>query len=269
MEERPEECRASRTKNDVVSIDFHNSCPYFQNDKKFHYCINIDLAKNLQLIINFVCDSKEELESLKDKIVFIKSYITEATPSLEVKLLMKALQDSAFKDGLTGLYNRKFLEEHSKKLIPQAIRENIKIGVLMLDMDHFKAVNDEYGHDIGDKVLRELSYILTSTVRDSDVVIRYGGEEFIVLLVGVKSEEEALLVANKIGKRVRENEIDVYAGNKLRKTISSGLSMFPDDSRSLDSVIKNADIALYEAKNSGRDKVVRFHEDQVTSVDLF
>ena len=94
-------------------------------------------------------------------------------------------------------------------------------------------------------------------------------EEFIVLLVGVKSEEEALLVANKIGKRVRENEIDVYAGNKLRKTISSGLSMFPDDSRSLDSVIKNADIALYEAKNSGRDKVVRFHEDQVTSVDLF
>ncbi|MGB6328735.1 MAG: GGDEF domain-containing protein [Halarcobacter sp.] len=269
MNDRPEECRAARTKNDIISIDFHNSCPYFENKEKSYYCMNIDIAKNLQLIINFVCDSKEELESLKNKIVFIKSYLAEAAPSLEVKLLMIALQDSAFRDGLTGLYNRKFFEEHSKKLIPQIVRENSNIGVLMLDMDHFKAVNDEYGHDIGDKVLKELSSILMNTVRESDVVIRYGGEEFIILLVGVKTEEDALFVANKIGKRVRENEIDVYAGNKLKKTVSLGLSMFPKDSSSFDSVVKNADIALYEAKNSGRDKVVRFEEEHVSSVDLF
>ncbi|PLY07526.1 MAG: hypothetical protein C0625_04950 [Arcobacter sp.] len=269
MEESPEECRAFRTKHDVVSIDFHNSCPYFENKEKSYYCINIDITKNLQLIINFVCDSNEELELLKDKIIFIKSYLAEAAPSLEVKLLMDALKDSAFRDGLTGLYNRKFFEENSKKLIPQVLREEINIGVLMLDMDHFKAVNDEYGHDIGDKVLKELSRILTDTVRESDVVIRYGGEEFVILLVGVKTEEDALAVANKIGKRVRENEIDVYAGNKLKKTVSLGLSMFPQDSTSFDSVVKNADIALYEAKNSGRDKVVRFTEEQVSSVDLF
>ena len=269
MADNPEECRVARTKNDVISIDFHNSCPYFENKEKFYYCINIDVTKNLQLIINFVCESKNELELLKNKIIFIKSYIAEAAPSLEVKLLMRALKDSAFRDGLTGLYNRKFFEENSKKLIPQAMRENLNIGVLMLDMDHFKAVNDEYGYDIGDKVLKELSDILINTVRDSDLVVRYGGEGFIILLVGVKTEEAAMAVANKIGKRVRENEIDVYAGNKLKKTVSLGLSMFPQDSKSFDSVVKNADIALYEAKNGGRDKVVRFTEDQVSSVDLF
>ncbi len=265
----PHLCRAARTKNDVTSISFHESCSHFKKPDKFYHCTNVDISKNAYLIINFVCDSKEELEELKENISFIKSYINEAAPSIEVKLLMNALQESAFKDGLTGLYNRKFLEEHGKKLVPQAKRENINIGVLMLDMDHFKAVNDEYGHDIGDKVLKELSRILMETVRESDLVIRYGGEEFIVLLVGVKDEFDAMAVANKIGKKVRENEIDVYAGNKLRKTISIGLSMFPDDSSSLDTAMKNADIALYEAKNSGRDKVVRFNEDQVSSVDLF
>ncbi|UTJ07653.1 GGDEF domain-containing protein [Arcobacter roscoffensis] len=269
LEETPEVCRAARTKNDVISMDFHNTCPYFEKEDLFYYCTNVAISKNVNLIINFVFENKEDLEELKSQITFIKSYINEAAPSLEVKLLMKALQESAFTDGLTGLYNRKFLEEHTKKLIPHAKREDINIGVLMLDMDHFKAVNDEYGHDIGDKVLKELAIILDENVRESDLVIRYGGEEFIVLLVGVNSEEDALSVANKISKKVRENEIDVYAGAKLKKTISTGLSMFPQDSSNFNSVIKNADIALYEAKSTGRDKVVRFKEEQVSSVDLF
>ncbi len=269
MCESPELCRAARTKNDVVSIEHHNSCSYFEKEDKFYYCFNINVAKSLYLIVHCVCDTKEELEELKDKVIFIRSYLKESAPALEVKQLMNALKESAFRDGLTGLYNRKFLDEHTKKLIPQAKREEINIGVLMLDMDHFKAVNDEYGHDIGDKVLKELARILEETVRESDLVIRYGGEEFIILLVGVKTEEDALTVAHKIGQNVRENEIDVYAGSKLRKTVSLGLSMFPEDSTSLDTVLKNADIALYEAKNSGRDKVVRFSEEQVSSVDLF
>ncbi|XOB63471.1 GGDEF domain-containing protein [Campylobacterota bacterium DY0563] len=269
MTSSPELCRCARTKHDVVSIDFHNSCQYYTNNEKFYYCINIDISKSHYLIIHITCDTKEKLEKLKERVTFIKSYLTETAPVIEVKLLMAALKESAFKDGLTGLYNRKFLEEHSKKLVPQIKRENANIGILMLDMDHFKAVNDEYGHDIGDTVLKELAHILEDTVRESDIVVRYGGEEFIVLLVNIKSEEDALNVAQKIAQRVRENEIDVYAGNKLKKTVSIGLSMYPQDSTKLDTVIKNADIALYEAKNSGRDKVVRFKEEQVSSVDLF
>ncbi|QKF81664.1 GGDEF domain-containing protein [Halarcobacter ebronensis] len=264
----PEFCRCARIKNDVVSIKYHNSCQYYDSDK-YYYCINLDISKDVTLIIHITCDTIEELNHLKERVTFIKSYLSESAPVLEVKLLMNALKESAFKDGLTGLYNRKFLDEHSKKLIPQIRRENLDIGVLMLDMDHFKAVNDEYGHDIGDKVLKELAVILEDTVRESDIVVRYGGEEFIVLLVNIKSEENALSVANKIAQRVRENEISVYAGNKLKKTISIGLSMFPKDSSSFDTIIKNADMALYEAKNNGRDKVVRFREEHVTSVELF
>ncbi|WP_421716394.1 GGDEF domain-containing protein [Arcobacter arenosus] len=267
--ESPELCRSARTKSDVHSIDLHNSCQYFDEKDKYYYCFNINIVKSLYLIVHCVVDTEEEFEQLKQKTVFIKNYLKEATPSLEVNLLMNALKNSAFRDGLTGLYNRKFLDEHSKKLIPQVKRESLNIGVLMLDMDHFKAVNDEYGHDIGDKVLKELGSILEESVRESDLVIRYGGEEFIVLLVGVKDAESALKIANNIGKKVRENEIDVYAGAKLKKTISIGLSMFPQDGKNFDSVLKNADIALYEAKSSGRDKVVRFKEEQVSSVDLF
>lgn len=268
LKNNPEVCRAARTKSDVMSVQFHNTCPHFESDK-LYYCFNVDITQSLYLIINCVCDTKEELEELKEKTVFIKSYLKESVPSIEVKLLMNALQESAFTDGLTGLYNRKFLEEYTKKMLPQVKRDGTNIALLMLDMDHFKAVNDEYGHDIGDKVLKELARILNETVRESDIIIRYGGEEFMILLMGVNSDEDALSVARKIGDKVRENEIDVYAGNKLKKTVSLGLSMYPEDSTSFETVIKNADIALYEAKNSGRDKVVRFKEEQVSSVDLF
>jgi diguanylate cyclase (GGDEF)-like protein len=261
LEENPDLCRAVRTKNDVMSIDFHSSCSFFTQKEKFYYCLDTQITKNVNLVINFVFNTKQELESLKDKISFIKSYINESVPSIEVKFLMQALQESAFTDGLTGLYNRKFLEEHSKKLIAQAKRESFNIGILLLDMDHFKSVNDEYGHDIGDKVLKELSKILVETVRDSDIIIRYGGEEFIILLVNVKTQEDALAVADKIRMRVKENEIDIGSGTKLRKTISIGLSMFPEDSNDFDNVIKDADIALYEAKNNGRDKVVKFEPE--------
>lgn len=269
IENEPHLCRAARTKNDVITTEYHNSCPYFEEKNKFHYCISTDISKNIYLIINFVFNTNEELDYLKNKISYIKSYINESAPSIEVKLLMEALQQSAFRDGLTGLYNRKFLDEHTKKLIPQATRDKFNIGVLLLDMDHFKAVNDEYGHDIGDKVLKELARILNETVRESDLIIRYGGEEFIVLLVNINTVEDALTVANKIRIKVSENEIDVYAGSKLRKTVSIGLSMFPADSSSLESVIKQADIALYEAKSKGRNKVVKFQSEQISSIDLF
>ncbi|RXJ90653.1 hypothetical protein CRV01_05750 [Arcobacter sp. CECT 8983] len=268
LKTNPEACRAARTKSDVMSVQFHNTCPLFDSDK-LYYCFNVDITQNLYLIINCVCDTQEELEELKEKTVFIKSYLKESVPSIEVKLLMNALQESAFTDGLTGLYNRKFLEEYTKKMLPQIKRDGTNVALLMLDMDHFKAVNDEYGHDIGDKVLKELARILNETVRESDIIIRYGGEEFMILLMGVNSDEAAMSVAKKIGDKVRENEIDVYAGNKLKKTVSIGLSMYPEDSTSFENIIKNADIALYEAKNSGRDRVVRFKEEQVSSVDLF
>ena len=267
IKNNPDLCRVVRSTNDVMSVQDHSVCPHFTNDEKLYYCTSIDIGDQSILIINFILDTKAELDELVRNIPLIKNYFMEATPSLIVKLLLEALKSSAFRDGLTNLYNRKFLDEHLTKLVPQALRENIKIGVLMLDMDHFKAVNDEYGHDIGDLVLKELGKILNENVRESDIVVRYGGEEFIILLIGVDNEESVLEVANKIRTKVSKNEINVYAGNKLRKTVSIGFSMFPEDSTNFDIVLKNADIALYEAKEKGRDQVIRFQEK--VQIELF
>ncbi|QOG11564.1 GGDEF domain-containing protein [Arcobacter sp. FWKO B] len=269
LEDNPELCRAARTKTDVASLDYHNSCPYFMSKSKYHYCIETKLSKDTSLIINFILSSKIELENIYMNVNFIKSYITEAAPNIEVKLLLQALKESAFKDSLTGLYNRKFLDEHIKKLIPQMDRDNKKLAILMLDMDHFKAVNDEYGHDIGDLALKELAKVLQDNIRESDVVVRFGGEEFIVLLVGINSSQEALKVADKLRHKVSQNEIKVYENTTIRKTISIGMAIYPDNSTSIDAIFKYADIALYEAKRKGRNRVVEFSQEQLTGVDLF
>jgi len=267
IEENPLLCRASKNTIDVCSIKGQNVCPQFKNDDKLYYCLDVNIGDYSKLIVNFIVDNQLQLDNLKKDITLIKNYIIEASPSITVKLLLEELKASAFKDGLTGLYNRKFLDEYLTKLIPQARREEINIAVLMLDMDHFKAVNDEYGHDVGDIVLKELSLILSENIRDADIVVRYGGEEFVVLLVDVLDEKAALNVANKIKTKVAKNEINIYAGNKLQKTISIGLSMYPKDSTNFDIIMKNADIALYEAKNNGRNQVVRYKEK--VEVELF
>ena len=265
----PKECRVSRNANSVSSVDFQKACPCFASDDYLYFCIDIEIGQNSKIIFNFILNNKEELNEFKKNQLFIESYIKEVAPEIEVKRLLKALEDSALKDGLTGLYNRRFLDEHLKKLIPQAKREDISIGLLMLDMDHFKAVNDEYGHDIGDKVLVSFAQIVQENIRDSDIAVRFGGEEFLVLLVGIKSEQDAIDVANKIREKVASNEIDVYAGSTMKKTISIGVSMFPQDSTSIVKVMKFADLALYEAKTSGRNQVKRYEENPTDSLELF
>ncbi len=267
--ENPINCRVFRKSEDVYSIEFQKVCKYFNSDKHLHYCIDKSIGKASKLIFNFIFNNEGELSIFKYKLPFIKSYIKEATPEIEAKILFEALENAALRDGLTGLYNRRFLDEHAKKLIPQAKREEFNIGVLMLDIDFFKAVNDEYGHDIGDKILQETAKTIKENTRDSDIVVRYGGEEFIVLLVGIKNEADTIDVANKIREKVAQNEVDVYAGSTMKKTISVGISMFPDDSTSFNTVMKYADLALYEAKEAGRNQVKRYTKEEEVAVELF
>jgi diguanylate cyclase (GGDEF)-like protein len=265
----PENCRVSRNANNICSVDYHQACPHFDSLEHLYFCMDIEIGKSSKLIFNFIFNNEKELEEFQQNQSFIEKYIEEVAPEIEVKILLDALENSALRDGLTGLYNRRFFDENIKKLVPQAQREGINIGVLMLDMDHFKAVNDEYGHDIGDKVLKEFARIVKENVREADIVVRFGGEEFLVLLVGVTSEEAALEVANKLREKVADNVIDVYAGATMQKTISSGLSMFPADSTSFTSILKYADIALYEAKQGGRNQVRRYEPNANDELELF
>ena len=144
-------------------------------------------------------------------------------------------------------------------LIANAKRKNEKIAFLMIDMDYFKKVNDTYGHKAGDTVLKKLSKILTDGVRESDIVIRYGGEEFLILLQNVTDINAAKQVAEKIRQTVENTPIQTEEAN-IKKTISIGISIFPDQCDKGWECIKYADLALYEAKRTGRNKIVLFNE---------
>lgn len=161
---------------------------------------------------------------------------------------------------MTDLYNRRFLETYTDTLVASTMRRATRVGILMCDMDFFKEVNDTYGHETGDVVLIKTAEVLKSCVRASDMVIRYGGEEFVILLIDVKSSQDILDLAERIRSTMELTVINVPDGT-LKKTLSIGASEFPGDTEGFWEAIKFADVALYRAKSGGRNKVIRFTPD--------
>jgi diguanylate cyclase (GGDEF)-like protein len=168
---------------------------------------------------------------------------------------------------MTGLYNRRFLEEFIDQVMKQAKRNEDAYAVLMLDVDHFKDVNDTYGHDVGDKVISAIGTVLRHNIREADLAIRYGGEEFLVLLHNA-TQEGAMRVAKKIHKNFAELSFEVDSGKILKKTMSIGISYFPKDAPSIWKCIKYADTALYVAKTTGRNKIVTYTKNMTENESL-
>jgi len=171
----------------------------------------------------------------------------------EVQSLQNKLREQAIRDPLTNVFNRRFFDETFDREIALTKRASQSLCVLMIDIDHFKQVNDEFGHDQGDRVLRNFGSLLMKNTRVSDVVCRYGGEEFIILFINLDIEH-ALLRANQLREAFREM---CLKDTKLKKelTISIGLSSYPKHGESKLSLIRKADEAMYVAKNSGRNRV--------------
>ncbi len=263
-------CRAYKISQDVHSIDDHKVCDCFNDSKnRLHYCLPFKIMDNTTLVIKLLVDTKDELNNLVNtNIQFIKKYLEEAIPALKIKYIMEELNQSLYRDSLTSLYNRKFFDEEIDILITLATRENFNIAVLMLDMDHFKAVNDEHGHAVGDQVLKMFANVIKDSIRDSDIAIRMGGEEFLVLLMNT-SEEDALIIANKLRNNVAKSSVKLDNGDSFYKTISTGVSMFPEDSNDIHQVVINSDIGLYVAKDSGRNKVIRWEKNQTSPIEIF
>ncbi|MDW8293761.1 MAG: GGDEF domain-containing protein [Aquificaceae bacterium] len=259
-----EECRAKRTGTDVDSREFPCVCPSFADNeackkgKLYYYCIPVYVGGAVGNVMQVVYEP--EIEPFINLIIpYIKGYLNEAAPVLEARTYMDILREQSLKDQLTGLHNRRFLEEALDKITAQIKRRGTALGILMVDVDYFKQVNDVYGHDVGDRVLKEVANLLLKSVREADIVVRYGGEEFMVLLVDVqvgKSEE----LAEKIRKEVENHTIEA-PGVVLKKTVSVGVSEFPVDSDKIWQCIKFADVALYKAKEMGRNRVVRFRQE--------
>ena len=169
--------------------------------------------------------------------------------------LREKLADQSLRDALTGLYNRRYAEETFEREIARARREASLVSVLMLDLDHFKRLNDGFGHDAGDTALREAATVLVECVRTSDVVSRIGGEEFLVLLPGA-SLEAALRKSETMREKLKGLEL-FHRGRRLPPlTFSAGAATFPASGETPEALLRAADAALYEAKHAGRDRTI-------------
>ena len=155
-----------------------------------------------------------------------------------------------------NLYNRRYLSEIAEELLLLAKRQTIPLSVLMIDIDKFKNINDTYGHDVGDEVIKLLANSLIEHVRQSDIVVRLGGEEFVAILPD-SDIDNAQIKAEDIRKIIENLEFKLENSTMIKFTVSIGVSNYEiDNDYSFDKVLKKSDEALYEAKESGRNKVV-------------
>lgn len=162
----------------------------------------------------------------------------------------------AITDKLTGLYNRHYLDTHLNNMVRHALANQKPLSLMIMDMDHFKSVNDSFGHDVGDEVLRQLSQIIIGAVRSSDLAARFGGEEFVVLLPE-SDFPSAFGMAERMRRTVEEYVFRItHAQGVLNKTLSIGVSTLNMAGDSPEHLIKRADAALYEAKHGGRNRVM-------------
>ena len=191
-----------------------------------------------------------ELYQLKVSLLKMAETLEQHIRRLEVEL--KSYENLAFIDHLTNLYNRRMFLELAEKKLNEAKRYKESLSLIMLDIDHFKRINDTYGHEVGDVALRSLAEILRKNLRASDIVARWGGEEFVIILPKT-TLEQAYNVAEKIRKLVAISTIDLPNGEKLKLTVSLGVSSFSGE-EDLGELIRRADIALYEAKSKGRNR---------------
>lgn len=167
------------------------------------------------------------------------------------------LRRMAVTDALTGLFNRRHLEERLREMFDHSTRLHEPLAIVMFDLDHFKSVNDTYGHQVGDEVLRQLADLLRGSVREIDRMGRYGGEEFMAILPGTVLDA-AVTFAERARQEVAAHEFR-FAGGTLRRTLSCGVAAWPHPRiRHRDELVKAADDALYVAKELGRNRVVRF-----------
>jgi diguanylate cyclase (GGDEF)-like protein/PAS domain S-box-containing protein len=174
--------------------------------------------------------------------------------------LRAALKDQSIRDPLTGLYNRRFMQEYLERELPRARRANRSLAVVFIDLDHFKRFNDSFGHEAGDSVLQVFAKALTTHFRDSDVICRYGGEEFALVLPDSPLAQAELRVSG-LREEVKKM-IFTHRDTKLGSvTLSAGIAAFPTNGHTAEELFRVADHCLYESKRQGRDRVTLPSQD--------
>ena len=174
----------------------------------------------------------------------------------ELEQARERLRQLAITDGLTGLYNHRYLKEHLRQELQRAGRHNLNASVVMIDIDHFKKFNDTFGHPAGDVLLKKLADLLRENIRKIDIAARYGGEEFCLVLIET-NKEAATIVAEKVRRLIGSYQFQrKESSTYVSVTISVGIATFPTDAKDMDEIIEVADKRLYAAKQKGRNLVI-------------
>ncbi|MGG0716756.1 EAL domain-containing protein [Robertmurraya massiliosenegalensis] len=199
------------------------------------------------------------ISSIKDKLGEVTNFVAVFSDITDRKHAEEKLRQLAHYDSLTGVANRYTLNKHLDSLIETASKYNQQLAVLFLDLDRFKQINDTLGHNYGDQLLKEVSLRLKRLIKNKDLIARLGGDEFVIVLSNIKHPKEAVSVAEDIIDALSSsfilNHHEVYV------TTSIGISLFPLDGSSLETLLRNADKAMYKAKSNGKNQYELYHEE--------
>lgn len=210
------------------------------------------VVRALDLGINDFISRPIERNELKAR---VRTQIRRHRYAMELRESVNHSIALAVTDDLTGLYNRRYFDRHLNVLLGKAHAQERNLAVMILDIDHFKSVNDTYGHDVGDVVLKEFSARVKRNIRGVDLACRFGGEEFVVLMPDT-DVSNAELVAERVRQAVGERPFEIKGQRPLRVTVSVGVSFNENEADTPESLIKRADQALYRAKREGRNRVI-------------
>lgn len=198
----------------------------------------------------------------------LEEQLKSLNESLQIQLkeneqLRLQLQEQAIRDPLTGVFNRRYFAEALENENARAIRENTPFSIIVLDVDFFKKVNDTYGHKCGDLVLRSLAAFLQENTRRSDIICRFGGEEFVILMPDA-AVDDAFERTEIFRKNFEAMQLE-YEDKQVKCTFSAGVASFPLHSNSGENLLNMADVALYHSKKNGRNRITVFSSDMEVS----
>jgi diguanylate cyclase len=225
-------------------------------------CI-IGLTLYLVIVANVAYTRNHQLHRVRKQLQLDEQALQKQLD--EINMLQRQLSDQANRDALTGLYNRRYLDSTLERELARCQREGLPLSLMLIDLDHFKRINDTYGHQAGDEVLKQLAGMLSAQARSADVVCRFGGEEFLLLLPNMP-QAVALERAEQWRSDFAATTI-AFGEFRVRATLSIGLSSYPGHGTSPQALIRSADRALYRAKTEGRNRVIVF-DAPVTPVDI-
>lgn len=271
VESRPQEALFKAAENDYDLVMISLGLSEFDPLRLCSQIRSLDRTRGLPILV--VAEPEDEARLLRSLDIGANDYLVRPIDRNEMaarvrtqirkKRYTERLRDNvqqsmemAITDGLTGLHNRRYMESHLGTLVDQASMRGKPLAVLVLDIDYFKAVNDTWGHDAGDEVLREFAQRLRKSVRGIDLVCRLGGEEFVVVMPDTDAGV-ASIVAERVRNRVASDPFAIHKGARaIDVTVSIGMAQRQASDTDADTILKRADQALYRAKRDGRNRVV-------------